>query len=212
MHHRLRGTTTDCRHLFLSLVDQGWRGRVVAESSLRWGGHRSQHSDRTHATPSRVPTFSSFTRQIPIVHLKLARVCDTGCRWLIGQTDGEGRTCEPPHSYSVVRCPIVGVVVQPAWIRSDRSRTSVLIVCCCCWARGKVTCLTRTAPVWKPMADKGVVCSRLDPACWQSPFMQLQLTSVCFAIVDVFYSFIFSSTKLLLLCMFVNTYSGSVSV
>lgn len=51
--------------------------------------------------PSRVPTFSSFTWQIPIVHLKLARVCDTGCRWLIGQTEGEGRTCEPPHSYSV---------------------------------------------------------------------------------------------------------------
>lgn len=39
------------------------------------------------------------------------------------------------------------------------------------------------------MADKGVVCSRLDPACWQSPFIQLQLTSVCFTIVDVFYFF-----------------------
>lgn len=140
----------------------------MAESSLRTGGHRSQQSDMTHATPSRVSTFSSLTRQIQIVHLKLARVCDTGCRWPIGQTDGEGRTCEPPHSYSVVRCPIVGVVVQPAWIRSVRSRTSVLIVCCCrccCWAWGKVTCLTRPAPVWKPMADKGVVCSRLDPAC-----------------------------------------------
>lgn len=206
-HHRLQTLVlVSCR----SRVTRTCCGRVLAQERRTSKPALRQDSRHPLACPDLLVLYSADSNCSPETGTRLRHRLS-----LANRTDGRRRS----HLWTsslLFRRPLPNrgsrrpASVDPLCPVSHICANYVLLLL----GAGKVTCLTRPAPVWKPMADKGVVCSRLDPACWQSPFIQLQLlTSVCFTIVDVFLLFsLLSSTKLLLLCMFVNTYSGSVSV